>query len=226
MTFTEYFNRYEGPLGIHKWKHYLPIYDRHLLKFKGSMCNVLEIGVHSGGSLCMWRDVLGVMTRVYGVDIDPRCTDFRLPRINVFEGDATKPEFWRSDPLISLPQMNVIIDDGSHRGEDQQAVFDNVWPLLRNGGVYICEDITTADNVFLRKMLESAAWLNSFVNCKNTDDPEQSIIFEAASWNQEVMSVQFYPMMVIIEKRANKISALSSAKRGYQWIDGTKSEAA
>ena len=42
-------------LGIHEWDHYLPVYDRHFAKFRGTEVHILEIGVFSGGSLEMWQ---------------------------------------------------------------------------------------------------------------------------------------------------------------------------
>src|SRR5215470_2208525 len=69
----EYFDAVtEGP-GVWKWRHYFPIYHRHLSKFVGRAVHVVEIGVYSGGSLAMWRSYFGDDCRIYGVDIDPAC---------------------------------------------------------------------------------------------------------------------------------------------------------
>src|SRR3954451_14611077 len=62
----------EGP-GIWKWRHYFPIYERHLSRFRGQAVHLVEIGVFSGGSLPMWREYLGPRSRITGIDIDPAC---------------------------------------------------------------------------------------------------------------------------------------------------------
>jgi hypothetical protein len=36
---------------------------------------LLELGVQSGGSQLMWLDYLGLRSRVYGVDIEPKVAE-------------------------------------------------------------------------------------------------------------------------------------------------------
>ena len=38
-------------------------------------------------------------------------------------------------------KIDVIIDDGDHVDQSQLATLRNFWPLLRDGGLYIIEDI-------------------------------------------------------------------------------------
>src|SRR3954468_13923984 len=56
----------EGP-GIWKWRHYFPVYHRHLSKFVDKEVHIVEIGIYSGGSLPMWLDYFGEGCHVYGV---------------------------------------------------------------------------------------------------------------------------------------------------------------
>ena len=44
---------------VHKWHHYIPLYDRYFAGFRGTGVRFLEIGVARGGSLQMWRRYLG-----------------------------------------------------------------------------------------------------------------------------------------------------------------------
>ena len=37
---------------------------------------MLEIGVHKGGSLDMWRKLLEPQAIIFGIDIDPTCAKF------------------------------------------------------------------------------------------------------------------------------------------------------
>src|SRR5262245_37842628 len=45
---------YETP-AVHKWRHYLPIYERLFEPLRRRPLRFLEIGVSRGGSLAMWR---------------------------------------------------------------------------------------------------------------------------------------------------------------------------
>ena len=38
-------------------------------------------------------------------------------------------------------QLDIVIDDGSHRFLDQQATLHVLWPRVRPGGFYIVEDV-------------------------------------------------------------------------------------
>src|SRR3954454_965763 len=82
-----YFDAHTEGSGIWKWRHYFPIYDRHLGRFRGQEAHLVEIGVFSGGSLSMWRDYLGRRSRITGVDIEPACEAYTGDRISVAIGD-------------------------------------------------------------------------------------------------------------------------------------------
>ena len=38
----------------------------------------------------------------------------------------------------------IFIDDGSHQYSHQIATFESVFPFLKNGRLYVCEDIQTS----------------------------------------------------------------------------------
>ena len=50
---------------IHKWHHYIPLYDRYFSRFRGTNVRFLEIGVSEGGSLQMWRKYFGDQAKKY-----------------------------------------------------------------------------------------------------------------------------------------------------------------
>jgi hypothetical protein len=128
---------------IHKWHHYFEIYDRHFARFRGRSPVVVEFGVFHGGSLQMWRDYFGPGTQVVGVDIDPRCKAFEEPGMRIVLGDQGDRGFL-ADLRRSLPRIDVLIDDGGHRMEQQIATFEELYPHLHEEGVYLCEDTHTS----------------------------------------------------------------------------------
>jgi hypothetical protein len=50
------FYAHKGRL-IHKWIHYLDIYDGHFSAYRNTPVKMLEIGVSQGGSLELWREI-------------------------------------------------------------------------------------------------------------------------------------------------------------------------
>ncbi len=123
-----------------KWHHYLALYDRHISRYRGTPVRLLELGVLHGGSLQLWRDYLGAQAVIHGIDIDERCATIREPGITVHVGDASDPQLLR-EVVHEMGGVDVVIDDASHLGAHQIAAFEAVWPLVADGGSYICEDL-------------------------------------------------------------------------------------
>ena len=131
MRFENYFNLHAGRQ-VDKWRHYFPIYDRHLGPFQATAQRVLEIGIDHGGSLQIWKRFFPV-AEIVGVDIDPRCKAYEEDRIKVEIGSQDNREF-----LLSLGEFDIVIDDGSHQIRDQELSFASLWP--RTKSVYLIED--------------------------------------------------------------------------------------
>src|ERR1700730_9694300 len=85
------FYQHEGRL-IHKWGHYLEIFETFLSPLKSrEALRLLEIGVSHGGSLQLWRKCLGSEAKIAGLDIDPR-TEFSDGGTRVFVGSQDDPQ--------------------------------------------------------------------------------------------------------------------------------------
>jgi hypothetical protein len=128
---------------IHKWLHYLPIYDELLEPYVGSKVKMLEIGVSKGGSLGLWRKFLGNEAMIFGIDIDPSCAAYDGDYASVRIGSQDDPQFLRS-VVSEMGGIDVVLDDGSHVASHQRASFNVLFPLLSEGGLYIIEDMHTA----------------------------------------------------------------------------------
>lgn len=137
-----YFQANSGRL-IHKWMHYFDIYDRHFAPFRGRQITVVEFGVSHGGSLSMWKDYFGPNARIIGVDIDPRCAAFTEDRVDVVIGDQEDRGFLRELAERTGP-VDVLIEDGGHTMGQQRATFEEFWPHIRTGGVFLIEDLHTS----------------------------------------------------------------------------------
>jgi hypothetical protein len=118
---------------VDKWRHYFEIYDRHFERFRGKRVRVLEIGVDHGGSLQIWKRYFGLEAQIVGLDLDPRCAEYAEDRIQVHIGNQADVAL-----LKSLGKFDIVIDDGSHRLQDQLASFEALWPHTRS--VYLIED--------------------------------------------------------------------------------------
>jgi hypothetical protein len=137
-----YFRANQGRL-IHKWIHYFDIYDRHFSPYRGRKVNIVEFGVSQGGSLQMWRDYFGPRATITGVDVDPRCAKLTDKGVNVVIGDQEDRKFL-NDLAGRVGEIDIVIDDGGHTMGQQIATFEELWPRVRDGGIFLVEDLHTS----------------------------------------------------------------------------------
>ncbi|MEM6375009.1 MAG: class I SAM-dependent methyltransferase [Pseudomonadota bacterium] len=129
----------DGPL-VHKWHHYLPIYERYFSALREREVRFLEIGVSKGGSLAMWRRYFGEAAILYGVDIDPACAACNGIHAQVRIGSQSDADFLRR-VVDEMGGVDVVLDDGSHISSDIRASLATLFPLLQDGGLYMIEDL-------------------------------------------------------------------------------------
>ncbi len=137
-----YFRKSKGRL-IHKWVHYFDIYDRHFSHFRGKRITILEFGVQHGGSLQMWKHYFGRKARIIGVDIDPRCKKLIEKQIEVYIGDQENRKFLKSLAKKVGP-FDIVIDDGGHTMGQQITTFEEIFPNVKDNGVFLVEDLHTS----------------------------------------------------------------------------------
>ena len=203
----------EGP-GIWKWRHYFPIYEAHLNRFRGERLNLMEIGIFSGGSLPMWRQHLGPGCRVIGVDIEPACRAYAADGVDIFIGDQADAGFW-AETLAQLPPLNVVIDDGGHKAHQQIASFESILPAMAPGGVYLCEDLHQRGNGFVQYLMALSDHLYAGQISRRTTPPgTTSPTSGPAKW---IASIHFYPYMAVIQRTSSPPENWVSEKHGTQW---------
>jgi hypothetical protein len=202
--------------GLHKWHHYLEIYDRHLSWFLAARrrrgetgpVRLLEIGVAAGGSLQMWRKYLGPEAIIFGIDINPDCLVSADPAVQVRIGSQADEEFLRSI-IEEMGGVDVVVDDGSHIASHQILSFDVLFPLLSESGLYICEDLHTAympnfegglnrDGTFIEFTKKMMDWLHDWY--VTPADRKRLRYSDPYGFATGVSGVCVYDSVVVVEK--------------------------
>jgi 23S rRNA U2552 (ribose-2'-O)-methylase RlmE/FtsJ len=127
---------------LHKWVHYFDIYERHFCRFRGKSPVVVEIGVMGGGSLAMWREYFGPGSRIVGVDVNPECKQHESSGIEVFVGSQDDSTVINAI-FSKYPQIDIVLDDGSHQMNHMIASFELMYERLQANGIYLVEDTHT-----------------------------------------------------------------------------------
>ena len=128
---------------MHKWHHYFEVYERHFGRFRHTNPAVLEIGVQGGGSLEMWREYFGEAAHIYGVDSEPTAKRNEDLATKVYIGDQADRNFLR-EVRREVGVLDIVIDDGGHRSNQQITSFEELYPTMSANGVYLVEDTHTA----------------------------------------------------------------------------------
>lgn len=120
------------------YHNFTDFYESELKNDKVRM--MLEIGILSGNSLRMWKDFYPD-AMVIGIDVQE---PLDIPNVICLNCDAT--DILRLKELFEGIEFDLIVDDGSHKTDDQIKTFNHLfYNNLRSGGVYICEDIHTSN---------------------------------------------------------------------------------
>lgn len=100
-------------------------------------------GGRPGASLRGWKEFF-YKSDIFGADVDDGIL-FEEDRISTFYVDQTSEEtifnLWSNENLESI-EFDIIIDDGLHEFHANKKFFDNSIHKLKDGGIYIIEDVS------------------------------------------------------------------------------------
>lgn len=117
--------------GTDKLEHgYIPFYEQHLPK---NPKKILEIGVHQGRSIRMWRNYFPD-AEIHGLDL---FAEFDAPSdINGVVWHKGNQCDWLLLERLRNEDFDLIVEDGSHNARDQMITFFGLF----NGKHYFLED--------------------------------------------------------------------------------------
>lgn len=195
-------------------EHFYTIhYMNHFKKFRKKKINLLEIGVggykspnKGGGSLRMWKKYFPY-GNIYSIDIYDKSA-LQENRIKIYQGSQVDAEFLKKI-TDEVGSFDIIIDDGSHLNEHIIGSFKILFPKLKDGGIYVVEDIQTSywedyggDSKNLSNPDTAMNFMKSLTDCLNHQEiPDED--YKETYFDKKIVSMHFYHNMVFIYKGDN-----------------------
>lgn len=187
----------------HKELSYLDRYESYFHSKRGIRdLQILDIGVLNGGSMMVWLEYF-VNTKVIGIDIDPMRKHVLTDdvRTEIFIGNQDDKKI-RNKIKEKYNHLDIVIDDASHISDLSLKSFKLYWPLLRNNGIYIIEDVSYEDSVDPGRENWPGQDLNE-KGLKNSGKDFQDFILEniASMPESDVFGVHIYHQFILLIKK-------------------------
>jgi hypothetical protein len=120
------------------------IYTEAFTPIRYNVKKMVEIGILNGESTKLWRDYF-VNAEIIGVDINLNGIKeiTNRDRLTFLEKDMSNIDNL-NEFCLNYNDIDIIIDDASHKMLDQQLTFAKLFRNLKSGGIYVIEDLHTS----------------------------------------------------------------------------------
>jgi hypothetical protein len=172
----ETFTRYGSDKGDNH--NYSTLYNHLFASLKDDPINLFEVGLGTG-NLSIPSN-MGVNAKpgashiafaeyfsngmIFGADVDKGCL-IQTDRIKTFFVDQTNPytisNLWNNPEMRNI-QFDILIDDGLHQFNANKMFFEHSIHKLKDGGIYIVEDILNTYLPFFQEWIDEIKATNSF----------------------------------------------------------------
>jgi hypothetical protein len=190
---------------LHKWNHYIEIYDSHFSSYRDKEITFLEIGVADGGSLQMWRKYFGEKALLIGVDVNPECKKFEEGNTKIIIGSQENEDFLKN-LKSSIPIIDILIDDGGHTMKQQNLTFKHLFNHVTENGLYVCEDLHTSYwyeyGGGLKKQNTFIEFTKGLIDNIHGWHIKKKGKKKILNWlTESIYGLHFYDSIIVIEKR-------------------------
>ncbi|MGD9700370.1 MAG: class I SAM-dependent methyltransferase [Acinetobacter sp.] len=134
-------------------------------------------------------------------------------------GNQEDRSFW-SEIKKHHGSFDIILDDGGHTMRQQINTFEEMFPTLSDGGIYICEDTHTSYMPSFGGGLRKAGTFHEYI--KDAIDKMHGWYYQSVEdtkanyFCNNVHSIRIYDSLVVIEKRKkNSPFSMALGKNGH-----------
>jgi len=127
-------------------------YEQNFSKYINQDITLVEIGVRSGASLCLWREYFSKNSKIIGLDNLYDKDNHSVPvneewvsgdNVEYLIGDAYTEEMVKKIPT----NIDILIDDGPHTFDSHVKLLELYSHKMNLGGVIVIEDVSYSPNM-------------------------------------------------------------------------------
>ena len=196
--------------------NYTETYAKYFSDLREKPIRFLEIGIDKGNSVKLWEEYFP-NAELHFMDITLEKVEYFSNRSKYHITNQESPEDLQKFIKEIKGEFDVIIDDGGHTMNQQIISFINLFPQIKQGGMYIIEDLHTSywayygGSIGLRRARTTIEFLKSLIDDLNFVgyrtgrashlDISSSIANELNIYRESIESIHFYDSLAIIIKR-------------------------
>jgi hypothetical protein len=194
--------------------NYTALYGHYFEPLRDANVKFLEIGFCQGASAYMWEEYFK-NGNFYFIDIDK--TSFvrygnRLQKSKFFIGDQSNRAVLGKFVEFAGSNFDIIIDDGGHTMEQQITSFQELFPHVKSGGIYIIEDLHTSywseflgkypktTVSFLQSLIDDVNYIGAATGCANKEKCPKDLMKTLNLYQKSIKSLHFYDSICFIFK--------------------------
>ena len=157
----------DGARGPHRHA-YTPVYQMLFATKRFARLRIAEIGIETGAGTRMLRAYFP-HAALFGFERNnvhiQTCQALGLPGVVYLPIDVTQEASIAAAFRSAQDRFDIVIDDATHRPEDQARVIEAVYPFLELGGTLIVEDIfeNAAEEIFEEAVASLELAFSAFV---------------------------------------------------------------
>jgi predicted O-methyltransferase YrrM len=203
---------------------YTLFYDGIFKNKKDEPLKIAELGILHGASILMWKEYFP-NAEIYGFDYDSNLINnfkqkFNNDRVTLSNIDVTK----KDSIITAFSKLNIlfdiIIEDTTHKFEDQIKVIENTYQYLKPGGILIIEDIFKSynENAYIHRLTPILKEFQDYYFIELDHNNRNS-----TGWNNDKLFVLIKGYDKPIFKNRNKLTLVTPSYRVNNLLEIKKS---
>lgn len=201
-----------------KFHNYTAIYENYFSSIKDKPLVFVEIGFGRGNSTYMWEayfpnaeiHIIDINRNdcfsKYGKKLSSRCT--------LHQADQANPEQLHEIMRKIGKEVDILIDDGGHTMKQQLVSFNELFPYIKTGGLYVIEDLHTSYSNkykqyfdlpngqtminYLKNLVDEVNFVGKMSGLANKQTFNKSLY--TSYYQQHIHSLHFYTSLCFIFK--------------------------